>query len=205
MKPKALTIGTISRVPRVTANAFEASRRRQMATPVSSSPCRAALTNRVGPSRLPWMTETGSAIGVRLAKALIGRLMRRRSPGATSSSPIVKAPRAKSALSLGFRLSRHRTCFDKLDDLAGDVDPRRPLDTLEAWRGVHLHHHRPVVRPQHVDAAHIEPHRPGRADRRRPLLRRDLDRLRRTAPMKIGAEIALAPTDRKSTRLNSSH
>src|SRR3546814_1570189 len=68
MKPKALTIGTISRVPRVTANAFEASRRRQMATPVSSSPCRAALTNRVGPSRLPWMTETGSAIGVRLAK-----------------------------------------------------------------------------------------------------------------------------------------
>ncbi len=53
--------------------------------------------------------------------------------------------------------------LQELDDQARDVDAGGLLDALEAGRGVHLHHDRSVVRAQHVDAAHVEPHRLGGA------------------------------------------
>ena len=63
------------------------------------------------------------------------------------------------------------------------------LDPLEPGRGVDLHHERPVVALEHVDAGDPQAHDLGRAHRRPLVLRRQLDGLDRAAAVHVGAEL----------------
>ncbi len=86
-----------------------------------------------------------------------------------------------SALTARFGVARLGIAFDKFDNLPGNILAGRVFDAFQTGGGVNFHNDRTVVRSQQVDAAHVQPHRLGRADRRAAFFRRDLDELRTAA------------------------
>src|SRR5262245_8653341 len=63
-----------------------------MPTPLSSSPCRPAVTNSIGPGLAPRITRTGMREGSGVASRDTGRKRSRTSPGCTSMPPMSSGP-----------------------------------------------------------------------------------------------------------------
>src|SRR5689334_24993863 len=94
-------------------------------------------------------------------------------PAPASSCPDETAWR--SSLALGLGAARPRFRFEELDDGGCHIGPGRLFDALEPRRRVDLHDERTAIGLQHVDAADIETHGPGRLDCRGLFLARDGD------------------------------
>jgi hypothetical protein len=91
------------------------------------------------------------------------------------------------------------TRLDLLDDLAGDVDPRRLLDAFETRRGVDLHDLRAIRAFQHIHPGDMESHDLRGPHRRLLVFLGQFDRLGRAAAVDIAAELRAdrAPAHRR--------
>ena len=88
-KPKILKIGRHIIVPLVGLLSFLRKKRRTISIPLSSSPCRPAITNKVGPSSLARSTKTGTWMGVRVCKCATSKFSWTALPGTISCPRIV--------------------------------------------------------------------------------------------------------------------
>ena len=86
-------------------------------------------------------------------------------------------------LAARLRLAAPGAPLQELDDGDCHVGTARRLHALDTGRGVDLDHQRPAAGAHHVDAAHVEAKRLGRAQRRLALLLGEGDRLGFAAAM----------------------